>query len=420
MFVDILIWIAYFLAIFFIVYWLLLLLEKYSEIKKDYSEKIVLKDFPFVSVLVPAYNEEKTIHKTLASLVKLNWPKNKLEIIVIDDGSSDKTSKITSDFIKNHPNNKIILMHQKNSGKARALNNALKLLKSEYFSCLDADSSVDPDILKRMIYWHKKDKNIAITTPIMKIYNPKNWIQKFQKIEYISGMLLAKLVSLINANYVAPGPFSTYKTHIIKELGGFDEHTLVEDQEIAYKAQKNHYKIIQVPKAVVYTICPSTLRALKNQRNRWFKGTIQNLQKYRYLMFRKKYGDFGVFQLPIVNVFSFLLGVIAIVGFISYTVVPLFRGVYRLWLVNFDLLPYFSDLNFTFDFLALQIPAIFVLIISFILGLLFLFVSSYLNEDDVKKYSLYIIPFFFLYFIFMSFVIVIVIGEILIGKKQKW
>ena len=417
---TILIWFAYLFATYFLVYWLLLFIETEPRLRKEYNEKIVLKRHPFVSILVPAWNEENTVVKTLNSLITLDWPKNKLEIIVVDDGSKDRTAEVVKQFQKEHPKEPIKLLQQENKGKAAALNSGLKILKGEYFTCLDADSFVESDALNRMIYWHEKYPLVAITTPVMKIHKPRTVMQQFQKIEYISGMFLTKLMSYIDANYVAPGPFSTYKTKIIRDLGGFDEDNLVEDQEIAYRAQEKHYKIMQVPRAIVHTVGPKTFKAFRKQRNRWYKGTILNMWKYKHLMFKKEYGDFGVYQLPILNVFAFLLGLVAIGSFINYAIIPLIKLIHRFWLIRFNLLPYFQTMHFTFDFLSLPAASLFILGFSLILGIAFLLYSGKINKDSLRSYILYIIPFFFIYFLFIAYVVVLVIGELVLGKKQKW
>ena len=417
---TIIVWSSYVISLFFLVYWLLFYIEQRPRIKEEYNEKVALKRFPFVSVIVPAYNEERTIKKTLSSLIRLDWPKEKIEILVMDDGSKDNTSKITQEFIWEHPHDNVILHRQKNQGKAAAMNNALKILKGEYFACLDADSFIQPQALKHMIHWHEKDAHLAITTPVMKIATPKNWVQKFQRLEYMTGMLLTKLMSYMDANYVAPGPFSTYKTAIIRKLGGFDEDNLVEDQEIAYRAQQHHYRIRQVPHAVVETVGPDTLRKLDRQRNRWFKGTLLNIVKYKHMIGRKKYGDFGVFQMPL-NISAFVLGFIAFFSFCYYIIKPLAKTLHNYWLVRFDLWPYLHSLQWRFDPLTIQVAPTVILYLMLFLGIFFLYIASRTNDDKVRSYgTFYIVPYLFVYFIILSFVTVKVVFQVLIGKKQKW
>lgn len=418
--ITLVIWASYIVSLFFLVYWLLFYIESRPRIKREYHEQIDLKRFPFVSVIVPAYNEERTIEKTLSSLIGLDWPKDKLEILVMDDGSKDKTGAIVKRFIRRHKNEPVFLHQQMNQGKAAAMNNALKILKGEYFACLDADSFIQPQALKHIIHWHEKDPHLAITTPVMKIATPKNWVQKFQRLEYMTGMLLTKLMSYMDANYVAPGPFSTYKTAIIRKLGGFDEDNLVEDQEIAYRAQHHHYRIRQVPHAIVETVGPDTLRKLDRQRNRWFKGTLLNIVKYKHMIGRKKYGDFGVFQMPL-NISAFALGFITFFMFCYYIIKPLAQALHNYWLIRFDFLPYLQHIEWRFDPLAIQVAPTVILYLMLLLGVFFLYLSSRTNDDKVRAYgTFYIIPYLFVYFIMLSFVSVKVIFQVLIGKKQKW
>lgn len=419
-FINFIIYPSYFCAIYFLVYWLLVFVENISRIKKEYSEKIKLSRYPLVSVLVPAWNEEKTVRKTLFSLSKLDWPKDKIEIIVINDGSTDKTSQVVKTFMSRHPKENIILHEQENKGKGASLNVGLKILKGEFFTCLDADSFVESQTLKHMIHWHLKEDDVAITTPIMKIYKPKTFIQKLQRLEYISGMFLTKLMSYIDSNYVAPGPFSTYKTKIIREMGGFDEDNLVEDQEIAYRAQLYHHRIIQVPNAIVNTVGPSTFKKFRSQRNRWYKGTILNIIKYRKMMFKKEYGHFGMYQLPIVNVLAFIMGIFALGLFINYSIVPIFQQLHRLWLVNFDIMPYLKLFQLNFDLLSVNALSSLIFGVSVLMGVVFLLFSGRVNKDKLLPYFFYIIFFFLFYFIIMAYIIVLVMGELVIGKKQRW
>ncbi|MBN2102131.1 MAG: glycosyltransferase family 2 protein [Candidatus Aenigmarchaeota archaeon] len=418
--IMIVVWIGYITTLYFLVYWLLIFFEKKDIIKKDHETEIKLSSYPEVSVLVPAYNEERSIRKTLESIIELEWPKNRLKIIVINDGSTDKTKHIVNDFIKKHRDFDIKLLNQKNSGKATSLNNGLDIIRSKYFACLDADSFVLPGTLKKMIYWHEKDANLAITTPVMKVHEPKTITQKFQRLEYISGMLLAKLMSYIDCLYIAPGPFSVYKTAIIKELGGFDTNSMVEDQEIAYRVQVKHYKIMQVPHAYVKTIAPSNMKGLYVQRNRWFKGSLINLIKYKKLIFNSTYGDFGVFQLPL-NILAYIVAWGALVTFFYYSIKPFFDRLYELWLVGFDIMPYLQNFEWKIDLFAIEPMSVFFVYLMLAFSVLFLYLSSRVHGDKVRKYGwVYILPYFFLYFIIMSYIMVRVVLELLIGKKQKW
>ncbi|MBN2368780.1 glycosyltransferase family 2 protein [Candidatus Woesearchaeota archaeon] len=417
---KIIIWISYFITLYFLVYWFIFFIEKKDQIHKELNKKVKLKKFPFVSVIIPCYNEEQTIIKTLESAVNLDYPKNKLEFVVIDDGSTDNTARKVKNFIKTKKIIDIKYIYQKNKGKAAALNTALKSIKGTLFACLDADSFVDKNALVYMVKEHSQKKSLAITTPVMKIFNPKHVLEKFQRLEYMAGMLLIKLMSYVDSNYIAPGPFSVYKTEIIKKLGGFDESNLVEDQEIAYRVQEKHYKIKQCSNAFVTTVAPKNFAALNRQRNRWFKGSILNLIKYRKLILNREYGDFGFFQMPI-NIISFVLAIVAVFSFLYYTVKPLLSWMKDLYLIRFDILPFLFNLDFNFDIRGINLPLILLIGISLVISLLMLYHASRASQDRVRKYGvIYIVPYFFIYFIFLGFVIIKVFFELLIGIRQKW
>lgn len=418
--ISIFIWIAYLLALYFLIFWLLNYLSKRDAIKEDKLGDNKLDEFPLVSVIIPAYNERDTILKTLKSVLNLDYPSEKLEVLVINDGSTDNTGDIVSKFIKKTKNRQVTLINQLNTGKAGALNHGLSKIKGKYFACLDADSFIESKSLKHMVKMHLKDNDLAVVTPVMKVYSPKTLIQKFQRLEYMASMLIVKLMSYLDANYVAPGPFSLYKTRIVRKLGGFDENSLVEDQEIAFKIQQAHYRIRQCSNAVVSTIAPRNLRSLGKQRNRWIKGTLLNLFDYRHMIFNKNYGDFGLFQIPL-TLTSYFLSIIALASLVYYTIAPLLRNIKKWWLVGFDLSAYFKDWNFDFNILNTNIPLVLIIYLMLLGSVVILYFASRMTDEKVKSYGfIYIVPYFFLYFIILSFITVKVLLEILIGKKQKW
>lgn len=419
-FVPFILWPAYIISLYLLVFWFLFFITKKDEINEELSSEIKLNNLPNVSVIVPAYNEEKTIIKTLKSILNLDYPKDKLELIVVNDGSTDNTEKIVKEFVNLNNLRDIKIISQKNSGKASCLNKGLSILKGEFFACLDADSFVDKNALKRMLKLHMNDENLAIVTPILKVHQPKTLFQKFQRLEYLASMVVIKLMSFMDCNFIAPGPFSLYKTKIIKELGGFDENNLVEDQEIAYKAQKNHYRIRQCSNAYVNTVAPRNFKGLSKQRNRWFKGTLLNLFGYKHLMFNKKYGDFGFFQMPLIF-FSFVLAFIAMLSLSYHIIRPIYQHLRNMYLVGFDYQAYFSNLSFSFNWIQIDaLSSVFIYFMLF-LGMVMIYYSSKMTDDKVRRYgTFYLIPYFFVYFFFLSYIAIKVIIEVIIGKKQRW
>lgn len=417
MFLDVLVWISYVLTLYIFVYWILLWLDGEARHVEPLPKRTP-KKWPGLTVIIPAYNEERSLAKTVASVLNLDYPRDALRIIIVDDGSTDTTPAIGAEYASSHDN--ITYLRQKNAGKATALNNGLKLVTTPFFACLDADSFVHHDAAKQMIMSFEADQELQICTPVMRVTEPRTFVQRFQRLEYLAAMLLVRMMAAIDSNYVAPGPFSTYRTQTIRDLGGFDEHNLVEDQEIAYRVQERHGKIRQAERAFVDTIAPSTFPALAKQRNRWMKGTLLNLLKYRRLLFNPKYGDFGSFMMPITLV-SFALAVIAIIGFVAVTVWPLMKHIYRLWLIGFDIAPYLSQWEWSFTLLDPSYPSLMMIWLLLGISVFLLFMASKAFDDAVGRYGrFYIIPYFFIYFLVLSVVAVQVLFEVAVGKKQRW
>ena len=428
-FLGVLVGISYFIALFLIIYWMVYYIEKRKSINKDKTkEKPVLKEFPFTTIVIPAYNGEQHVIKTINSVIKLEYPHDKFEVLVVNDGSRDHTEKMVKDFIKNYEKKNagknhvsVRLINQPcNMGKAEALNTGVKQAKGEYFACIDADSTVESDALLRMMDMFQKDKMLAIATPIMKVDNPETWLQKFQRLEYISSMLIIKLMGYMNANYVAPGPFSVYKLTVLRKLGKFDGKYNIEDQEIAWRAQKHHYKIRQCSGAFVYTVAPRNLKSFTRQRTRWFRGSILTMYMYKDMTFNKKYGDFGLFQIPLMLI-SYILSIFALFLFGYYIIKPFLRQIYNWFLVNFDIMTGLRHWRWDFNILDIQITQVMIIYFVLFVNILLLYFSSRMSKDKVRKYgTLYIIPYFFLYYVILGIILIKSLFEITVQKKQKW
>jgi len=270
------------------VFWLLVYYDKRKVMKID----PIPTRFPLVSILIPVWNAEDTIRAAIDSCIALDYP-NK-EIIVINDGSTDKTKEICEEYVNS---DKITLLNKTNGGKASAMNFGIKHAKGEYVSCLDADSFFRPNALIQMIGYFE-DSAVGAVTSSMKVYNPRNWIQMIQWVEYIFAIYLRRLMHFMNCLYVIPGPGSTYRRDVLLELGGFDEHSLTEDMDIAFRIQKAGYRITNSINAEVDTIAPDTLRGLIKQRIRWYAGFCDNSIKYKSFFLNPKYGTLGLFVLP--------------------------------------------------------------------------------------------------------------------------
>ncbi len=316
---DVIFYILTFFAVYIQVFLIVTFLEKRKniEIRKD---NITLPYYPQVSIIVPCYNEEKTVKRTVESLLALHYPQDKLQIMLIDDGSRDNTFLVLESF-KNFPN--IDVYKKENGGKHTAMNFGISKARGQFIGGLDADSFVHPEALNRMMTYFQKDSSAMAVCPAVIAYEPKNLIQKAQRADYNFGIFMKKVQSFIGAVYVTPGPFSIYRKEVFENIGPFRKAHNTEDQEIALRMQKNHYKIEHCPDAYVYTVTPNTVAKLYRQRVRWIYGFLKNVQDYKELLFKKKYGNIGFFALPagIISIISVIyISLMFVYQIITFTI----------------------------------------------------------------------------------------------------
>jgi cellulose synthase/poly-beta-1,6-N-acetylglucosamine synthase-like glycosyltransferase len=300
---NIILYVSLFVSLFFEVFILITYFETREELKfeEEHLKKEILH-YPSVSIIVPSFNEETTVTATVESLLALDYPKDKLSLLLIDDGSTDHTLEVLNAF-KGHPQVQIFTKPNEGS-KFAALNFGLTKIDSDLVGCLDADSFVAPNALKLMIPFFDDEETMAVT-PSIKIHDPKNILQYIQKMEYIWGVLFRRMLSSMGAMYVTPGPFSIFRVRVFTELGGYRQAHHTEDMELALRMQKNGYKIVDSVGAHVYTVAPDKLKDLYKQRVRWSYGFLNNAIDYRDMYFNRKYGHIGMFVLPIATLSVF-------------------------------------------------------------------------------------------------------------------
>jgi cellulose synthase/poly-beta-1,6-N-acetylglucosamine synthase-like glycosyltransferase len=300
-----------FLSVYVQVFFLVTLLENRKKIITR-SGKTKLSTCPSVTIVVPSFNEEKTIYKTVRSLLALHYPKEKVKIFLIDDGSTDGTWNIMRKFAK-YPN--VRIFRKKNGGKYTALNLGLEHMQTDFFGGLDADSFADPNSLPRIMSYFAKSPGAMAVVPSVTVESPGNFIQNAQNAEYSMGIYFKKMLDFLGAINVTPGPLTIFRRKVFEDLGPYRHGHNTEDMEIAYRMQRYKYKIEHCNDAYVYTNTPKTLKKLYKQRLRWVYGFINNTIDYRDVLFRRKYGNFALFTLPmgLVSIFSvsFFFGRIA-------------------------------------------------------------------------------------------------------------
>lgn len=248
---------------------------------------------PFVSIIVPAYNEARQVGSTIRSLLDIDWPKNRIEIIAVNDGSTDDTGGVMKSFRKDG----VVYIKKNNEGKSSALNSAMKIARGDVVVCMDADSVASRDVLKKTVGFFNDPKVAAVTTTL-KVGNPKTFWQKVQWVEYTLNILYRKVMALLGAQFVIPGPFSLYRRATLEKIGGFEEGNITEDMEIGLRMQSRGYKIENTLLASTYTTAPATLKALIRQRTRWYRGFIINNRRYGYMYLNPAFGNLGLFMLP--------------------------------------------------------------------------------------------------------------------------
>ena len=369
---EVILWILSFVSLFVSLFWLQVM---YLKKKETYSNNY----HPNVSILIPAHNEEKTITKTIKSVLKLDYPKDRLRIIVINDNSKDKTKEVAKKF------KRVLVIDNKHKGigKASALNYGLKFVNTELFAVLDADSEVSPDSLKKLVTLFK-DKEVAAAISEIKVKNLHNTLTHIQRIEYILATFIRKLMSKIDTLHITPGVLSVYQTDIVKKLHNFDENNITEDLEIAMRLRYNNYKVEMHEDAITYTNVPFTFSKLWNQRIRWFRGFIQNNLKYKKMIMSKKHGLMGKFQMPL-NAITFFT-ILLTFFLISY---DLIKSLYRL-ITKFILLK--SDILYTIKLpvlkeflLSIDIKYLFPLAIALLLSFILLYLA---HKNSKEKFLL--------------------------------
>jgi len=289
---DVLAYPFIFIAIFFESFVLVTLLSKPARLARARTPNA---HTPSVAVIVPCRNEGETVAATTESLLALEYPKDKLKIILVDNASTDTTADVMERY-RNNP--QVSILHVAELGKHNAVNAGIASTDAELVGCLDADSFVEPDALREIIPCFDS-MTVVAATAAMSIHNPRNLIEHMQNAEYSFGITMRHALASLNGLYVTPGPFSFYRRSIIEELGGFRYAHQTEDMEMALRIQMAGYEIENAPRARVYTKAPRTVRTLIKQRVRWTTGFLRNmLGDYRGMVFNRDHGVLGMLMLP--------------------------------------------------------------------------------------------------------------------------
>ena len=402
----------YFLAINGI--YILLTVLSFAALRKYNQKTLILRKdkklfhssfYKPISVLVPAYNEEKTIVDNVKSLMQIRYPE--YEIIVINDGSKDDTLEILK---KNYhlrlsfrpvisniqtqavravymsPEYKnLIVVDKENGGKADALNAGINVSRFPLVSTIDSDSILETDVMSKLVQPFMSDWTTIAVGGIVRVANgctiragevvkislPGSFIASFQIIEYLRSFLFGRVGwDVFNGLLIISGAFGLFRKDVVIKCGGYRHDTVGEDMELVVRMhrimreEKIPYRITFVPEPVCWTEVPESLKMLGRQRNRWQRGLIESLLSHRIMLFNPRYGVIGLFVMPFFFIFE-MFG--PIIEFLGYAVVLI---------------------SFAAGFINIRFAILFF-VVAIVLGVVLSVGSLVLEELTFKKYPRY-------------------------------
>ncbi|HBE9334362.1 UNVERIFIED_CONTAM: glycosyl transferase family 2 [Clostridioides difficile] len=261
---------------------------------KNFDKEIKeIDEYPMISILVPAHNEAKVIGRTVESLLLLNYPKSKMELIVINDNSSDNSKEILENIKDRYNNYNFTIINTDNltggKGKSNALNIGYTISKGDFIAVYDADNTPDKNALRYLVQTIVMNDELGAVIGKFRTRNKnKNLLTKFINIETLSfqWMSQAGRWQLFNLCTI-PGTNFILRRSIIEEIGGWDSKAIAEDTEISFRIYKLGYKIKLVPQSITWEQEPETVKVWIKQRTRWAKGNIYVLMKYIKNIFKQ-------------------------------------------------------------------------------------------------------------------------------------
>jgi poly-beta-1,6-N-acetyl-D-glucosamine synthase len=259
------------------------------------------KKLPLISILIPAYNEEACIEKTVRSVLAANYPRK--EIVVIDDGSTDNTAARVKAIKRRFKRSNIRLIRQTNKGKGAALNNGIRNTSGTLVMVLDADSTIEKNSLRNAVKYFD-DKRVKAVASSVRLDDNGTWLGLLQRVEYLLSYRMKRSLTALNIEYIIGGVGSIYRRSTLIQVSGYRTNTITEDIDLSMKVVARGNKAYRVVFASDVKTCTQpvlTLKELISQRLRWKQGRMQAFIRYRklFLSHNKKYGKaLAWFQLP--------------------------------------------------------------------------------------------------------------------------
>lgn len=263
-------------------------------------------NYPLVSIIVPAYNEEVNAVSSLNNLLKADYPN--FNIVFVDDGSADATYERVNNAFFNHP--KVKVLTKPNGGKASALNYGIAQTEAEYVVCIDADTKLHSNAVTQLMkhFLNDPEGDIGAVAGNVKVGNEVNLLTKWQAIEYISSQNFdRRAFAYINGITVVPGAVGGFRKAAIEDAGGFTTDTLAEDADLTIRIIRAGYIVENENDALAFTEAPEKLKQFIKQRFRWSFGVLQTFWKNKDILFNPKYKWLGFLSLPNILLFQYII-----------------------------------------------------------------------------------------------------------------
>jgi len=331
--------------------------RKTTELKKVFQSTF----FEPISIITPAYNEEKTIAEAVKALLQLQYPQH--EVVVVNDGSKDNTlevlierykmvkapltypmqidcKRINRVYVSSEYTN-LVLVDKENGGKGDALNAGINVARYPLVCSIDADSLLESDALLKVVRPFLENPNTVAVGGIVRIANgcrvrsgqvievgmPKNSLARFQTIEYLRAFLFGRTGwDILKGMLIISGAFGLFSKAAVVECGGYRNDTVGEDMELVVRLhrimrkKKRKYRITFIPDPVCWTKVPEKLKILSRQRNRWQRGLMDSMLLNIKMLFNPKYGTVGLFAMPFFFFFEMLGPIVEFTGYIVFFV----------------------------------------------------------------------------------------------------
>lgn len=397
-----------FLAFYLLFVYILIYLQNYYRIYETIKPKRIYD----LSIVVPCYNESKTIGKNIEALINSDY-KGLKKIIVVDDCSTDNSFEIIKEYEK-RDKRVMAIKTPRNTGRAAgAKNYGAKFVKTELIGFSDGDSVPKSDAISNMVGYFNDKKVGAVCSRVM-VRNRDNLISKIQAIEYKVIAMTRKLNMFVDSIFVTNGPLSIYRKEAFDKVGGFSMENLTEDIEITWNIVHKGYSIRMAMNALVYTEVPARFKDWFRQRIRWNVGGMQTVAKY--FKHIKTTGMLGLFVIPLF-VFSWFIGITGL----FFLIYRFLNFIYSKYLITKYAIIAESDV-IRFEELGINPSLLFFFgMFLFSLGFIFTIISmAYSKEKGVKKTGIHNIFIYSFFYLLMYPVILVVSFYNFFKGRKKW